>query len=605
MECVVANDDSCSYFTSAVQWKAEESILYYIKVYGHGSAIGNFGLSFSSASTPGNDDCNGAIEVTASNTKFVGTNYGATSDQVPLCGLSSLLFPGSWYKVQGRNSAISVSTCTPTAVSATLVAVYVGSCGSLICVTGGNTDLSCGTEWNAGYASWFGEEGFDYYILVQSQEGNGDGFDLNVSESNSVDNDFCPQASNIQVDGSTIGVPDYGTLEGATSSGLSFNDTSCAYGLNSPDVWYSLEGTGDIILASICTIGMTFGWTLSVFRGPCNSLECIRSISYDSCGEVRWRTISGEKYYIMVQGNDPTNVGTFSISFRNDRAPLNDLCQDAELIDWQNDPSILLLGATTEATEDQSTNDSCFTISSGGDVWYKVIGGRNDATLLASTCHPETNFDTQLSVYRAFVAGDESCTNLECVVTNDDACGANLTSQVSWTANANTTYYVRVHGSGQNNGNFALSITEMNKLGLEGNCENALEVNLSESFPVSIVEGNTIGLGVPLFTVSPCNQYPSSSDTWFQITSVPGEVTVSTCGEMTEFDTFLEVFQGSCDILECVDFNDDDLLESDTSLSSCSTVSWAAEENVDYFVRLTGYGSDEGAFEIMFSLSTS
>jgi hypothetical protein len=73
---------------------------------------------------------------------------------------------------------------------------------------------------------------------------------------------------------------------------------------------------------------------------------------------------------------------------------------------------------------------------------------------------------------------------------------------------------------------------------------------------------------------------------------------------MTSFDTFLEVFQGSCVILECVDFNDDDLLETNPSLSSCSTVSWIAEEDVNYFLRLTGYGGEEGAFEVMFSLSS-
>ncbi|MBX3396098.1 MAG: hypothetical protein KF841_12100 [Phycisphaerae bacterium] len=84
------------------------------------------------------DDCTQAIAVGVPSST-VGDNTLATDDAAPAaCGVSTPN-QGVWYKVTGTGNTIRVSTCNITTNFDTMLEVFCGECGSLICV-GGNDD---------------------------------------------------------------------------------------------------------------------------------------------------------------------------------------------------------------------------------------------------------------------------------------------------------------------------------------------------------------------------------------------------------------------------------------------------------------------------------
>lgn len=103
---------------------------------------------------------------------------------------------------------------------------------------------------------------------------------------------------------------------------------------------------------------------------------------------------------------------------------------------------------------------ACFALLGGrfglvGDtssVWYKVTSPIKQ-TLEASTCHTLTDFDTKLHIFEGSCASSASCLG-----GNDNYQSPNRCSLTTWTAQANTPYYVLVHAFMVDNGLFELSV---------------------------------------------------------------------------------------------------------------------------------------------------
>ena len=324
--CLGGNDDSCNDVTSAIQWRSERGAFYHLKVYGHGpKSVGEFGLTFSSFLTTTNDNCLGATEISTGKS-IAGSTLGATvDDDAPVCALDSHLFPGIWYKVQGHGKAITVSTCSSGTETSTSIAVYTGSCDSLLCITGGGYDYSCIEDELAATATWYATDGVDYYILVLSEDGFGGNIELHTQEFKSVvENDFCQTAAEVVVDGNDT----IGSLDIATPGGF-YPNATCEYTYDGTGVWYKVIGNGEVIRTSICSSSssLSFDLSMSVFRGSsCVSLKCITvgsPVDSSDCVDSRWRSTAGEIYYILVQGiGDSSELGKFSLSIDSIRAPI-------------------------------------------------------------------------------------------------------------------------------------------------------------------------------------------------------------------------------------------------------------------------------------------
>ncbi|OBX22280.1 MULTISPECIES: GEVED domain-containing protein [Bizionia] len=119
-------------------------------------------------------------------------------------------------------------------------------------------------------------------------------------------------------------------------------------------------------------------------------------------------------------------------------APANDECVNAETISCGDTVS----GQTLTATN--SGNNTA------NDVWYVLAGTANGEEITASLCG--SDYDTLIRVF-------DACAGTQ-VAFNDDASGVcSPQSQVTFTSDGATTYYIMVEGFGSNNGNFDLAIT--------------------------------------------------------------------------------------------------------------------------------------------------
>ncbi|KAG7369088.1 hypothetical protein IV203_031831 [Nitzschia inconspicua] len=401
--------------------------------------------------------------------------------------------------------------------------------------------------------------------------------------------DFCEGATNVEIDGEEIS----GTTVGASGSS---RETSCGFGTYLPDVWYTVQGTGGVLWATACST--EFNFSISVLEGNCTDLRCIGTRSFETCTNVGFLSVLGETYFILIQTTEASLTGGFTLSVNASSAEAlgNDLCSGAIPIDPTSNSTIL--GSTWGAITDSSIKDTCFTVLHWGDQWYKVTGSKNNSIISASLCSPETDFDTQLSIYTS-LDDDGSCSNLECVTTNDDGCGSPA-SRATWRTEEDKVYLIRVHGYADGMGNFALTVLEQ-EISLQW-CQDAHLIELSESVPSVVVEGSNLGGEIDGFAVeSFCGIETIGPSKWFKIPGRGNDITVSTCSEFTDFDTIIEVYEGSCDLLSCNNWNDDGEIAIGGMLT-CSYLSWNAVEGVDYYVKVSGYGGAEGNFELIASL---
>jgi hypothetical protein len=91
------------------------------------------------------------------------TTIGSDNNHsVPLCGeLGSNDGPERWYKMVGDGQVYQALTCGEWTKLDTQLSVFVGSCGSLLCVDG--NDNYCN---NQSQVTWFAETGLEYFVHV-------------------------------------------------------------------------------------------------------------------------------------------------------------------------------------------------------------------------------------------------------------------------------------------------------------------------------------------------------------------------------------------------------------------------------------------------------
>jgi hypothetical protein len=135
-----------------------------------------------------------------------------------------------------------------------------------------------------------------------------------------------------------------------------------------------------------------------------------------------------------LNGDYPVPFGGFT----------NDDCANAYTINCGDD----VFGNTLSATIDGPAT-TCDGGSVAPDVWYLFTGTGDLIT--ASMCGGGTDYDSKIDIYTG------TCGALVSVDCNDDYCGA--VSEISWTSDIGTDYYIRVHGYSGAVGNYELTIT--------------------------------------------------------------------------------------------------------------------------------------------------
>ncbi len=296
-------------------------------------------------------------------------------------------------------------------------------------------------------------------------------------------------------------------------------------------------------------------------------------------------------------------VGVFLIGSSIARAqsqagepPVNDLCPGA--IDVGAVPAVVL-GSNTAALSDILTPCG---VDSGPfkNVWYSVIG--TGGTLTATVCSVNTAIeDTKMSVF----CGD--CDARACVTGNDDDCDAGINeflSTTSWCSIPGEVYLITIGGfdSTTPTGLFELSISDAgDSCGAPISCEpppppaNDLCADAETVTPgVSVFGNNSSATG----DAAPfCGTDPPGHGVWYKVVGNGNELTASTCGAGTDFDTKIQVFC-DCDTYTCVDGNDDfcDLQ---------SEVTWCSQSGTTYYIHVGGFEAESGNYEFVVNDSGS
>jgi hypothetical protein len=236
-------------------------------------------------------------------------------------------------------------------------------------------------------------------------------------------------------------------------------------------------------------------------------------------------------------------------------------------------------GAIALACGDSVTGETLTATDSGGnpapDVFYKFTGNGTSQLVTISLCGGGTDYDSVLRVF-------DDCDLLNELAFNDDSCG--LQSEVSFTSDGTSTYYIMVEGFGSNSGNFSLDVTCEDPLPND-DCSGAIAVSCGDSVTGSTV-GATVDSGAPA-----CGPAITSPGVWYKLndnSGLPGDITLSLCNG-TDFDSKISVYSGTCAALVCIDGNDD-------ACGLQSEITFASDGNTEYYILIHSFGGATGNF---------
>ncbi|MDB6056722.1 MAG: hypothetical protein JWO95_566 [Verrucomicrobiales bacterium] len=160
------NDDNgpgCVATTASLTFNATAGVTYRVLAGGKSGASGNLNI-VATLPPPTNDQCNGAIAMTAGTVYTMNTATAtATGDPAPSCGSTS---KGVWYSyTPGASDTVTISTCGSD--FDTILAAYTGTCGSLVEVAGAcNDDNGPSCTGTAASINFSAVAGTTYRIFV-------------------------------------------------------------------------------------------------------------------------------------------------------------------------------------------------------------------------------------------------------------------------------------------------------------------------------------------------------------------------------------------------------------------------------------------------------
>lgn len=202
------------------------------------------------------------------------------------------------------------------------------------------------------------------------------------------------------------------------------NGGFCSVSIDSPGIWWWVEGTGRPITVSSCHKQTDIKVKFSVFTGSCARLECVAGGAEPdfACSILRrdndlgeWNTMAtaltfeteiGKRYYVLVQGAEGAR-GTVWLNFREPDVPQNDNCVDA------------IGPVPRDLTKIENTNidatvsdvfDTCETNVPAlyPGTWFQIMGTGEPVTVMACG---EYNFDG----YAFSVYNGAYCNGMDCV----------------------------------------------------------------------------------------------------------------------------------------------------------------------------------------------
>ncbi len=557
LTCIGGDDDGGSSGKSVIAFLSEADTTYYVYVDGNVNSTGNYELSLT-CQAPANDSCNAAIFLPMNtygncpDSAVLGNDLAATADTDVGCTGSTT--NGVWYSFTTGPSQTR-ALVTMNIISGSHAVFVLDSCGgSLIyCAFPGDFILNNLTP------------SATYLISVFSFMGPGGSFELCVQEPPPPPvNDLCSNSLPLTmgVQGSCTGNAVSGSTIPATS-----DTTSCAGVF--PGVWYHFT-TGPT-QTGVHITGTNFsGFHYFELYDSCggNSITCRFSILDQLVASLSPSTT----YQLLVVG---FAVGDFEVCVQEPGPPpSNDLCINAIQLEC---------GSSHTDSTDWATNDDvqpvCMgppgsgNVEEGIGVWFSFTGTGDAMTL--STDNPGTDFDTELALYRG------SCDTLTCIGGDDDG-GSGLTSAITFSTQADTTYYIYVDGNTTSVGHYELSLTCQAPANDSCNAAIILPMNAFGHCPDSAVLGNNLAA-----TVDPGGACISGTSVWYSFTTGPAQTVAGVTLNILSGVNHAVAVSDSCGSLVSLycalagDFSIADLMPSTT-----------------YLISVISFSSQGGSFEI-------
>jgi hypothetical protein len=204
------------------------------------------------------------------------------------------------------------------------------------------------------------------------------------------------------------------------------NGGYCGVSIDSPGIWWWVEGTGDPVTVSTCHNQTDIKVKFSVFTGSCDDLQCVTGGAEPDfeCPLLRrkndlgeWDTMASaitfeskidQNYYILVQQQEMYGRGTVWLNFRHPNVPQNNNCVDAigpvprDMTRIENSN----IDATVSKVHDYCGGEEVPSLYPG--TWFQIMGTGEPVTVMACS---EFNFDGfAFSVYNGAY-----CNGMECV----------------------------------------------------------------------------------------------------------------------------------------------------------------------------------------------
>lgn len=130
-------------------------------------------------------------------------------------------------------------------------------------------------------------------------------------------------------------------------------------------------------------------------------------------------------------------------------------------------------------------------------------------------------------------------------------------------------------------------------------CANAVTITCGAG-PYSGTNTAATGTGQP---TTSCTTTPGSFGVWYRYVGTGDVVTLTTCAAATPtMDTKLNVYTGTCGTFTCVIGNDDN--SGCAANTGSSQVSFASTLGTEYFVLVTGFGTETGNFTLGISCAS-
>lgn len=565
--CIIHNNDAC-YRASMVSWQADSGKSYWIFVTGYNNARGRFTLAIEERSYNENSYCFEAIVITAipyyynGRTDYRNTTFSECRDQQNVHAM--------YFRVQGNNRKMVVTTCTSSStVNDSVIDVY-SHCdkdeksdhyGSGMTCVASNDDY-CGL----GAQVVFFAASDSYYIAVSAASPTLEGvyFSLAVRPYEDTENSQCWFAQDID------SFPD--VLLGNTTHYEECEQSCDGSKVKRRGGWfrYTHFGPSKTITATTCNQFNQLSARIEVYH-DCNEMGCVQQADPDKktkCTNATFVAENGRTYNIFVTAADPKSPGGyFHVDFYEEDPSEHSTCNQSYFIQrgalpWRIQDNTMM---------SQESFSSCQNKSTKG-IWVSVIG--TGTRLVATTCDQHTGYDTVLELYNH--CPDEADVNgSHCMRINDDNPSCGRSSEIEWMSTPGAYYWLFVTGFAGSSGIFVLNVYEKDSM-INAQCRTAVGIRKLPYFDYGLTTYCQM-------SNASCKKVPRKGN-WYEIVGNDHWITVSTCHEVTDFATEIEVYlacnENGGEI--CVNHN------HDYSCSPQTEITFAGVKDELFYIFITG-----------------